>query len=227
MQNERQRRAGGAAFCLSFCILHSAFCILLCGFLFFYRIADRDLWSSHEARAAMDAEGVLEGRGVLVPHLFDGQAELQKPPLYYWLVAALGRARGGVDAWAVRLPAAVSALGCVLGLAALGWICGRPRAGLLAGAVLATAVHFTWLAGAVSAGDTAGRLPRLRDGRAAQGAGRLRPPRRGRGGVPARRGGVARHLGSPGVAAAGAAARDVVGRAAGPGADAALVLGRR
>ncbi len=94
----------------------------------------------------MDAEGVLEGRGVLVPHLFDGQAELQKPPLYYWLVAALGRARGGVDAWAVRLPAAVSALGCVLGLAALGWICGRPRAGLLAGAVLATAVHFTWLA---------------------------------------------------------------------------------
>jgi 4-amino-4-deoxy-L-arabinose transferase-like glycosyltransferase len=114
--------------------------------LFFYRLADRDLWSSHEARAAMDAQGVLDGSGLLVPHLFDGRAELQKPPLYYWLVAAIAGARGEVDAWAVRLPAAVSALFCVLGLATLGRACGRTRDGLLAGVVLATAVHFTWLA---------------------------------------------------------------------------------
>ena len=35
-----------------------------------------------------------------------GEPELQKPPLYYWLVAAHWHGRGGVDAWAVRLPAA-------------------------------------------------------------------------------------------------------------------------
>src|ERR1700687_5342774 len=29
-------------------------------FLFFYRLGDRDLWSSHEGRAAQDAETILE-----------------------------------------------------------------------------------------------------------------------------------------------------------------------
>jgi 4-amino-4-deoxy-L-arabinose transferase-like glycosyltransferase len=114
--------------------------------LFFHGLAERDLWSSHEARAAMDAQSVLDGdRGL--PRLFDGQAELQKPPLYYWLVAALAWCGGGeVGPWAVRLPAALAAVGCVLLLALLGRRFGRPRAGLAAAVILATAVHFTWLA---------------------------------------------------------------------------------
>jgi 4-amino-4-deoxy-L-arabinose transferase-like glycosyltransferase len=115
--------------------------------LFFYGLADRDLWSSHEARAAMDAQTVLDGGDWALPHLFDGRAELQKPPLYYWLVAGIAYLRGGdVDAWAVRLPAALAALACVGGLFLLGWERGRPLIGLLAGTVLATAAHFPWLA---------------------------------------------------------------------------------
>jgi 4-amino-4-deoxy-L-arabinose transferase-like glycosyltransferase len=114
--------------------------------LFFHRLADRDLWSSHEARAAMDAQTVLDDDWAL-PHLYDGQPELQKPPLFYWLVAVGAACRGGVvDAWAVRLPAALSALACVLLLAALGWRRGRPWVGLVGGMILATTVHFTWLA---------------------------------------------------------------------------------
>jgi 4-amino-4-deoxy-L-arabinose transferase-like glycosyltransferase len=113
--------------------------------LFFDHLADRDLWSSHEARAAMDAQSALDGNWRL-PHLYDGRAEVQKPPLYYWLVALAAAPRGGVDTWAVRLPAALSALGCVLVLGALGWRRGRPLAGVAAGMILATAVHFTWLA---------------------------------------------------------------------------------
>src|SRR5262245_60995661 len=82
--------------------------------LFFYRLADRDLWSSHEARAGMDAQVLLDDGAWGLPHLFDGRPEMQKPPLYYWLVAALAWLRGGrVDAWAVRLPSALAALGCV------------------------------------------------------------------------------------------------------------------
>src|SRR5690349_17998583 len=107
---------------------------LLAGFLFFHRLADRDLWSSHEARAGMDGQSALAGGWL--PHLYDGQPELQKPPLYYWLVAAIARARGReVDAWAVRLPSALSAVGCAAVLLLLGWANGRPRAGLLAALV--------------------------------------------------------------------------------------------
>src|SRR5262249_28976416 len=51
-----------------------------------------------------------------------------------------------VDVWAVRLPAALAALGLVL---LVYWLCarrGRPVAGLVAALVLATSLHFTWLA---------------------------------------------------------------------------------
>jgi 4-amino-4-deoxy-L-arabinose transferase-like glycosyltransferase len=121
--------------------------VLAVCFLFFYRLADRDLWSSHEARAGMDAQTILDDGDWGLPHLFDGQPELQKPPLYYWLVASIARLHGGVvDAWAVRLPSTLAALGCVLVVMALGWLRGRTLAGLLAGMMLASAVHFTWLA---------------------------------------------------------------------------------
>src|SRR5579871_793133 len=87
----------------------------LCGVLFFHGLGDRDLHSSHEARAAQNAQMVLSEGHWLLPRLYDGHLELQKPPLYYWLVALLGWAGGGeVGPWAVRLPAALSALGCVL-----------------------------------------------------------------------------------------------------------------
>jgi 4-amino-4-deoxy-L-arabinose transferase-like glycosyltransferase len=116
--------------------------------LFFHRLAERDLWSSHEARAAMDAQTILDDIVWGLPHLYDGRLELQKPPLYYWLVASLAWLRGGmVDAWTVRLPAAGAATMCVL-LIGIGLRFGRTRSseGLMAAAALATALHFTWLA---------------------------------------------------------------------------------
>lgn len=114
--------------------------------LFLHGLGNRDLWNSHEARAGMDAQAIRAGDW-LIPCLNDGRPELQKPPLYYWLVALAASARGGeVDACAVRLPAALSGLLCVAVIAALGRGLGRPREGLLAALLLATAVHFTWLA---------------------------------------------------------------------------------
>jgi 4-amino-4-deoxy-L-arabinose transferase-like glycosyltransferase len=136
----RRGRQGLLLVSLSPCLL-----VCLCLYLlFFHRLGDRDLWSSHEARAAMDAAGVLDGAWD-VPALYDGQPELQKPPLYYWLVALAARTLPGgvVDAWAVRLPSALAALGCV-GL--LAWRGRRGGAGLAAAVILATAIHFTWLA---------------------------------------------------------------------------------
>ncbi len=134
-----------AIFNLQFSIYLSFF--VLNYLLFFHRLADRDLWSSHEARAGMDAQTVLDDGAWGLPHLFSGEPELQKPPLYYWLVAAIAWPRGGaVDAWAVRLPAAGSAVLAVLLLAAFGRARGRFLAGATAAVTLATAMHFTWLA---------------------------------------------------------------------------------
>jgi 4-amino-4-deoxy-L-arabinose transferase-like glycosyltransferase len=115
--------------------------------LFFHHLGERDLWSSHEARAAMDAQSLLDDGWTAAPRLFDGRAEVQKPPLYYWLVALIARASGtGVGAWAVRLPAALAGLGGALLLYGFGVRRGRPVAGLVAAVVLATALHYTWLA---------------------------------------------------------------------------------
>jgi len=116
--------------------------------LFFYRLGDRDLWSSHEGRAAQDAESILEDGHWGLPRLFDRKyVDLQKPPLYYWMVASIAFVRGEpVDAWAVRLPSALAALGSVILLFCFGIYRGRIRAALTAAIILATAVHFTWLA---------------------------------------------------------------------------------
>jgi 4-amino-4-deoxy-L-arabinose transferase-like glycosyltransferase len=118
-----------------------------CGFLFFYGLGRRDLWSSHEARAAQDAQSILSDGGWTLPRLFDRSPELQKPPLYYWLVAGIAWLNGRpVDGWAVRLPSALAGLGCVLLLLAFGILRGRTLAGFLAAAFLATFLHFTWMA---------------------------------------------------------------------------------
>jgi 4-amino-4-deoxy-L-arabinose transferase-like glycosyltransferase len=118
----------------------------LCFGLLFFRLGHRELYSSHEARAAQNAQRMLDTGEFGLPILLDGQSDLQKPPGFYWLVAAVGRANGGVDAWAARLPAAVGGLVAVAaGLLFLRRE-GRPVAALVAAVVLATAAHFTGIA---------------------------------------------------------------------------------
>src|SRR6188768_1812241 len=117
------------------------------GSLFFDRLGDRDLWSSHEGRAAQNARRLLDDGGWGLLRLYDDRPELQKPPLYYWLVAATAWCRGGtVDALAVRLPAALAGLITVLAVYQFLRGRGRPAAACIAAGTLASANHFTWLA---------------------------------------------------------------------------------
>jgi 4-amino-4-deoxy-L-arabinose transferase-like glycosyltransferase len=139
-------RWGGNAFAMRRFTAGCLFLLLLGWLLFFYRVAERGLSSSHEARAAQNAVSIIQQGEWGLPRLLNGQIELQKPPLYYWLVALLAQLRGGnVDAWAVRLPAALAAMACVLAVYLWGWYRGRALAGFLAAMILATCVHFTWL----------------------------------------------------------------------------------
>jgi 4-amino-4-deoxy-L-arabinose transferase-like glycosyltransferase len=79
-----------------------------------------------------------------LPVLFDGRADLQKPPGYYWAVAAVGWVNGGtVTEWVARLPAALAGLLCVLLVYSFLRSEGRPTAAVVAALVLATANHFT------------------------------------------------------------------------------------
>jgi 4-amino-4-deoxy-L-arabinose transferase-like glycosyltransferase len=118
----------------------------LCWILFIDQLASRDLWASHEARAAQNAQRMIDEGQLLVPRQFNDDYDLQKPPLFYWSVAVLGRIRGGVDPVAVRLPSVASALACVLLVYV--WLvqAGRPIAGMVGATALTCAQHFTWMA---------------------------------------------------------------------------------
>src|SRR5262249_53763474 len=118
----------------------------LAWFLFFHRLAVRDLWGSHEARAAQDAGSMLYYHDWTLPRLTDETNDLQKPPMYYWLVAATAWISGSLDEWSVRFPAALSAAltALVVGLFLLQR--GRRIAALAASIILITSQHFTWLA---------------------------------------------------------------------------------
>jgi 4-amino-4-deoxy-L-arabinose transferase-like glycosyltransferase len=115
--------------------------------LFLVRLGHRELFSSHEARAAQNAQSMIDTGAWGLPVLFDGRVDLQKPTGYYWAAAAIGSINGNVvDEWAARLPAALAGLLCVglvYGFLQAG---GRPNAALVAALVLATANHFTAIA---------------------------------------------------------------------------------
>jgi 4-amino-4-deoxy-L-arabinose transferase-like glycosyltransferase len=79
-----------------------------------------------------------------LPVLFDGRVDLQKPPLFYWMVAATGWVNGGtVTEWVTRFPAALAGLVCVLLVYVFLRSEGRPNAALIAAVCLATTNHFT------------------------------------------------------------------------------------
>lgn len=113
------------------------------GLLFFFQLGARDLVSSHEARAAQNAQRMLDTGAWGLPTLYDGQTDLQKPPGYYWMVAVVGWLHGGeVSPWVARFPAAASALATVaLVYGFLRWA-GYRGGAFWAAAALATANHF-------------------------------------------------------------------------------------
>ncbi len=111
--------------------------------LFFFQLGARDLVSSHEARGAQNAQRMLDTGEWGLPTLFDGQRDLQKPPGYYWLVAAVGALNGGhVSPWVARFPAAASGLVAVLLVYGFLRREGYATGALVAAVALASGNHF-------------------------------------------------------------------------------------
>ena len=78
-----------------------------------------DLWGKREQRASAEAIDTVRQGHWLVAQI-QGRPRLEKPPLPRWAIAALIELTGRQDEWVVRLPGALSALGMVALVYALG-----------------------------------------------------------------------------------------------------------
>jgi 4-amino-4-deoxy-L-arabinose transferase-like glycosyltransferase len=91
----------------------------------------------HEALVAQGAREILASGEWSHPSI-GGLPWLEKPPLPWWLTAALGYCAGGVDETVARFPSAVAAMGLVVGVALLAARHFGRTIGLLAGAIQTT-----------------------------------------------------------------------------------------
>ncbi len=121
-------------------LLGGAALLLLCAPLFVRDLGSIPLFDPDEPRYAGPAREMARGGDLLVPRL-NGEPRLEKPVLFYWLVAGSIRVLGESE-FAARLPSALA--GCATVLATAGFAARRfgGRAGLLSGAILALSPLF-------------------------------------------------------------------------------------
>jgi len=105
--------------------------------LFSLDLGGRDLWAPDEPRTGEVVREILLTGSWVVLH-DNGLPYVEKPPLYFWIAAALARAAGEVTELTVRLPASLAGLLGAVCLFALGrGLFGR-RTGALSAIVLIT-----------------------------------------------------------------------------------------
>lgn len=76
--------------------------------VFFWGLGSIPLLSFNEARRAIPAANMIADGDWLLPKL-NGELYITKPPLLYWLSAAISYVSGSVNEWTARLPSALSA----------------------------------------------------------------------------------------------------------------------
>jgi len=115
------------------------------GILYFYNLGGWDLWNPDEPRYAQVAKEMLQGEGLIIPHL-NSEVYPDKPPLFFWLIAGTAKAIGGMNEFAARFPSALFGLLTLLPLFFLGRRLFSEKAGFLAALILATTGEYLWLA---------------------------------------------------------------------------------
>jgi 4-amino-4-deoxy-L-arabinose transferase-like glycosyltransferase len=119
--------------------------IVFGGILFFYNLGGWDLWNPDEPRYAQIAKEMLQGEGWIIPHL-NSEVYLDKPPLFFWLMATTAKVIGGMNEFAARFPSALFGLFTLLLLFYLGKRLFNEKVGFLSALILATNIEFLWLA---------------------------------------------------------------------------------
>ncbi len=108
--------------------------------LVFYRLGAGSLWDQDETKYAQVAREILQTGDPITLHINGGPWYVH-PPLYMWLVASTGRV-AGFSEFTVRFWSAAFSVLTVYATILLGRSWFGPRAGILAGAVLAVTFQF-------------------------------------------------------------------------------------
>lgn len=109
--------------------------------LSFGGLGTRDVTRKAESRLAETSQEMLASGDWVVP-TFGGKIRLEKPPLMYWVIAAVSAPFGRVTEVTAMFPIALSGLSLVLITMAWGSQLGGPRLGAFAGLALATMAGF-------------------------------------------------------------------------------------
>lgn len=102
---------------------------------------DHSLWNPDETRDAGIAAEMFRSGDYVVPTL-NGQAFLEKPPLYYWSSAAIYKLTGRVTAGTTRLPSALYGILGVFFTFLIGKHLFNERVGLFSASILATTLQY-------------------------------------------------------------------------------------
>lgn len=102
---------------------------------------DHSLWNPDETRDAGIASEMFRTGHYAVPML-NGEAFLEKPPLYYWTCAVVYKLTGRVTAGTTRLPSALFGILGVFFTFLIGRRLFSERVGFLAGCLVATSVQY-------------------------------------------------------------------------------------
>ncbi|MCK6458689.1 MAG: phospholipid carrier-dependent glycosyltransferase, partial [Planctomycetes bacterium] len=120
-----------------------AILLFLAGAAFFLpALASRDLWQPLETRYATVGREMAETGDWLIPRI-NGEPYQDKPPLFFWISAALWKL--GVGPQCVRVASALAGAATLVVIAAMARLWFSRRAAWLAAAVLATTPEFGWL----------------------------------------------------------------------------------
>jgi 4-amino-4-deoxy-L-arabinose transferase-like glycosyltransferase len=115
-----------------------------CFFLFIFGVGRWDLWNPDEPRYAQVAKEMV-GTGDWIFMHVNGNTYVDKPPLFFWLIALSSSLWQGFTSFSARFPSGLFGSLTVLLTFFLGEKLYGSRAGFLSGLILATSFEFAYL----------------------------------------------------------------------------------
>jgi 4-amino-4-deoxy-L-arabinose transferase-like glycosyltransferase len=118
--------------------------LIFCSLLFILGVGRWDLWNPDEPRYAQVAKEMVEGGDWILMHV-NGNTYVDKPPLFFWLIALSSFLWQGFTSFSARFPSAFLSTFTVLLTFFLGKKLYGSRTGFLSALILATSFEFAYL----------------------------------------------------------------------------------